>query len=144
MAKWLSQRVLLPLPRVPPVQVVGTDVASLTRPHWGGVPSATTRRTHNWKYTTMYWGLWREGEKKEDWQQTLVQVPIFKKNLKEQLNLLKKSYMKPQYRKKEVVFYLCKFTCAAFIIRIIRQVWGTKIWNQRDSDGRHSLLSICI
>ena len=42
----------------------------------------------------MYWGLWREEEEKkkvEDWQQILVQVPIFKKKKKSFLYLMKLS-----------------------------------------------------
>ena len=31
-------------------------MALLIKPRWGSVPHATTRRTHNEEYTTMYWG----------------------------------------------------------------------------------------
>ena len=52
--------------RVSLVQILGADMASLIKPHWGSVPHATTRRTHKKKktYTTMYWGAW--GEKKQE------------------------------------------------------------------------------
>ena len=53
MAKWLSSCPPLQQPRVSPVRILGTDMALFVRPRWGGVPHATTRRTHNWKYTTM-------------------------------------------------------------------------------------------
>ena len=46
-AEWLSSRALLRRPRVSAVQILGVDMAPLIRPCWGGIPYATTRRTHN-------------------------------------------------------------------------------------------------
>ena len=46
-AVWLSLHAPLWRPRVSPVQILGTDMAPLIKPCWGGVPHATTRRTHN-------------------------------------------------------------------------------------------------
>ena len=46
-AEWLGSRAALPRPRVLLVRILGVDVALLIRPHWGGVPRATARRTHN-------------------------------------------------------------------------------------------------
>ena len=63
MAEWLSSCALLPWqPGVSPVRILGTDVAPLIKPCWGSIPHATTRRTHNWKYTTMYWGRKRKNK----------------------------------------------------------------------------------
>ena len=45
-AKWLSSHALLRRPRVSSVQILGVDTAPLIKPCWGGVPHATTRRTH--------------------------------------------------------------------------------------------------
>ena len=50
----LSWRASLWRPSVSPVLILGTDMALLIGPCWGGAPYATTRRTHNWKYTTTY------------------------------------------------------------------------------------------
>ena len=47
MAEWLSLRTPLQWPRVSLVLILGADMAPLVRPRWGGVPRATTRRTHN-------------------------------------------------------------------------------------------------
>ena len=47
MAEWLSSHAPLWQPRVLPVQILGVDMAPLIRPRRGGVPPATTRRTHN-------------------------------------------------------------------------------------------------
>ena len=47
MAEWSSSRSLLRQPRVSPVRILGRHMAPLIRPCWGGVPQATTRRTHN-------------------------------------------------------------------------------------------------
>ena len=58
-AEWLSSR--------PPLQLVrirGADVALLIKPRWGSVPHATTRRTHNEEYTTMYQGALGRKRKK--------------------------------------------------------------------------------
>ena len=47
-AEWLSSCALLRQPRVSPVQILGADMAHCSvRPRWGGVPHATSRRTHN-------------------------------------------------------------------------------------------------
>ena len=46
-AKWLSSRTPLRRPRVSPVRILGTDMAPLIRPCWGGVPHSTTSRTYN-------------------------------------------------------------------------------------------------
>ena len=73
MAEWLSSHTLLQWPRVSPVQILGTDMAPLIKPCWGGIPHATARRTHNWKYTTMYRGAL--GRKRKN--------RIFKKKRKE-------------------------------------------------------------
>ena len=62
--RWLSSRAPLWQPRVSPVQILSADMAPLIRPCWGGVQHATTRRTHNEEYTTMYRGLWGEKGKK--------------------------------------------------------------------------------
>ena len=55
-AKCLCLCTPLQRPRVSPVQILAADTAPLIKPGWGSVPHATTRRTHNWKYTTMYRG----------------------------------------------------------------------------------------
>ena len=44
MAEWLSSRAPLRRPRV---HILSVDMALLVRPHWGGVPHPTTRRTCN-------------------------------------------------------------------------------------------------
>ena len=46
-AQWLSSCAPLRRPRVSPVWILGTDMAPLIKPCWGGVPHATTGRTHN-------------------------------------------------------------------------------------------------
>ena len=46
-AEWLSSRAPLRRPRDSLVQILGEDMAPLHRPRWGGVPDATTRRTHS-------------------------------------------------------------------------------------------------
>ena len=46
-AECLSLRAPLQPPRVLPVRILGADMALLIKPCWGGVPHATTRRTHN-------------------------------------------------------------------------------------------------
>ena len=46
-AEWLSSRAPFQQPRVLLVQILGTNMAPLIRPHYGGIPHATTRRTHN-------------------------------------------------------------------------------------------------
>ena len=61
-AEWLSLHIPLQQLRVLPVRILGADMALLIKPCWGSIPYATTRRTHNWKYTTMYQGA--IGEKK--------------------------------------------------------------------------------
>ena len=73
---------LLQLPRVLLVRILGVDMALLVRPRWGSILHATTRRTHNWNTQLCTGGIWggkAEKNKKEDWQQLLAQVPIFKK-----------------------------------------------------------------
>ena len=45
-AEWLSSRAPLQRPRISPVQILSVDMARLVRPHWGGIPHATTRRTY--------------------------------------------------------------------------------------------------
>ena len=107
MGEWLSSHALLPWPRVSLVQTLGADMAPLIRPQWGGVPPATTRRTHNQKiYNYVLGGFVREKaeNKKEVWQQLLAQVPIFKK--KTQSPVLIDSIM---LSKVDVVF--CLFYC---------------------------------
>ena len=47
MANWLSLSAPLRQPRVSPVQTLGADMAPLIKPCRGGIPHATTRRTHN-------------------------------------------------------------------------------------------------
>ena len=46
-AERLSSCTLLRWPRVSLVRILGTDMAPLIRPCWGGIPHATTRRTYN-------------------------------------------------------------------------------------------------
>ena len=46
-AEWLSSCALLWQPRVLLVRILGADMAPLIGPCWGGVPHATTRRSHN-------------------------------------------------------------------------------------------------
>ena len=43
---------------------LGTDMILLIKPHWGSVPHATTRRTYNKEYTTVYWGALGRKRKK--------------------------------------------------------------------------------
>ena len=47
MAEWLGSHAPLQWPGVLPVWVLGTDMAPLTGPCWGGVPHATVGMTHN-------------------------------------------------------------------------------------------------
>ena len=47
-AEWLSSCTLLLRLGVSPVQILGADMALLVRSCWGGVPHATTWRTHNY------------------------------------------------------------------------------------------------
>ena len=64
MSESLSSHTLLQQPRVLPVQILGVDMAPFIRPHWGGAPHATTRRTYNWKNIQLRTGgIW--GEKAE-------------------------------------------------------------------------------
>ena len=88
MAEWLSSRAPLRRPRVLLVQILGADMALLIRPHWGGVPCATTRRTHNYNIQLCTGGIWGEKaeRKKKDWQHLLAQVPISKKRKKQEEN----------------------------------------------------------
>ena len=46
-AEWLSSRTPLQQPRALPVRILGTDMAPLIKPCWGGVAHATTGRTHD-------------------------------------------------------------------------------------------------
>ena len=48
MAEWLSSCAPLQWPRVLPARILGADMVPLIRPCWGGIPHATTRRTHNY------------------------------------------------------------------------------------------------
>ena len=52
-------------PRVSQVQILGADMTPLVRPWWGGVPHATTRRTHSWNIQLCTRGIWGEKEKKK-------------------------------------------------------------------------------
>ena len=63
MAKWLSLCALLQRPRVSPVRALGTDMALLFGPCWGGVPHATTRMDPQLKIHNYVPGGF--GEKKE-------------------------------------------------------------------------------
>ena len=47
MAEWLSSLALLRWPRVSLVRILGGDKAPLIKPCRGGIPHATSRRTHN-------------------------------------------------------------------------------------------------
>ena len=51
-------------PSVSLVRVLGADMTLLVKPRWGSVPHATTSRTHNKEYTTMYWGALGRKRKK--------------------------------------------------------------------------------
>ena len=51
-------------PSVSSVRILGADMAPLIKPRWGGVPHATTGRTHSWEYTTMYQGALGRKRKK--------------------------------------------------------------------------------
>ena len=82
MAEGLSLCAPIWRPRVLPVQILGADLASLSKPCRGSVPhiaqlEGPTTRIHN--YVLGCFGE-KEKLKKEDWQQMLAQVPIFKKN----------------------------------------------------------------
>ena len=95
MAKGLSSRAPLWWARVLPVQILGMDLALLTRPCWAAShtakPEGPTTRIYN--YTL---GVFREKKKKkEDWQQMLAQVPIFKKK-KTYLDCLKTKHRKSE------------------------------------------------
>ena len=81
MAEWLSLSAPLQRPRVSRVWILVMDMALLIRPCGGTVPYITIRGTHNQNIQLYAGGLWgeEEEEKKEDWQQTLAQVPIFKR-----------------------------------------------------------------
>ena len=75
-----------------PAQILGTDMAPLIRPCWGGLPHATTRRTYNWKIQLCTGGIWGEkSEKKIDWQQMLAQGQSLKKMSSNKL--ITKSYI---------------------------------------------------
>ena len=89
MAEWLSSLALLQWPRVSPVRILGVDLALLIRPCWGGISHSTTRRICNENIQLCTGGLWGEEDKrrKEDWQQMLARVPIFKKKTKLQIIL---------------------------------------------------------
>src|SRR3712207_4387445 len=79
MAEWLSLCAPLQRPRVLPVRFLGADMAPLIRPCWGGVPHATTRRTHNHNTQLCTGGLWGEKKgKKKRLATVAAQVPIFK------------------------------------------------------------------
>ena len=58
----------------------GTAHQAMLRRH----PTQQRQKDLQLEYTTMYWGVFGEkkGKKKEDWQQMLAQVPIFKKKKK--------------------------------------------------------------
>ena len=64
MAEWLSSCAQLQVAQCFLVQILGVDMALLIKPRWGSVPHATTRRTHNEEYTTMYWGALGRKRKK--------------------------------------------------------------------------------
>ena len=76
MAKWLGSCALLHRPRVSPVRVLGTDMASLVRPCWGSVPHATTGRTYNQKYTTMYQGALGRKRKNKIFEKTSFSIEL--------------------------------------------------------------------
>ena len=61
----------------------GRRLAPLIRPCWGGVPHATTRRTHNIEYTTMYWGALgrKRRRRKKDWQRMWAQGQSLRKKI---------------------------------------------------------------
>ena len=46
-AEWLSLYTPLRRPRISPIWILGTDLAPLIKPRWGGVPHSRTRRTYN-------------------------------------------------------------------------------------------------
>ena len=68
--EWLSSRALLWQPRVSPVRILGTDMASLIRPGWGGVTLSTTRGTYNY----VLGGFEEKRIKKERY---LLKIPIY-------------------------------------------------------------------
>ena len=68
---WLSSGALLLPPSVSLVQILGTDMAPLTRPHGNSVSHGTTRRTHNKIYNYV---LGRFGEKKQNKKRRLAKV----------------------------------------------------------------------
>ena len=54
-AEWLSSCSPLQAARGSLVQVLGANMALLIKSRWGGIPHATTGRTHNEEYTTVCW-----------------------------------------------------------------------------------------
>ena len=83
MTKWLSLHTPLPWPRVSLVQILVVDMAPLNRPRWGGAhiaqPEGPTTRIYN---SAMGGFREKKKEEKNDEQQILAQVPIFKKKNK--------------------------------------------------------------
>ena len=86
MAEWVSSRAPLQWPKVSPIRILGADMALLVRPCCGGVPHGTeapTARIYNYELYVLggFGEKKKEKRKKNDWQQLLAQLPIFKINL---------------------------------------------------------------
>ena len=59
-AEWLSSRALLLCPRVSLVQILGTDMAQLIKPRWGGIPHATLEGPTTKNIQLCTGGLWED------------------------------------------------------------------------------------
>ena len=88
MAEWLSSHAALRRPRVSPVRILGTDMALLIRHAEAAshMPQLEGPATKVYNYILGGFGE-KKQEKKDDWQQLLTQVPIFKKKNNDSLDL---------------------------------------------------------
>ena len=64
-AEWLNLLTPLWRPRVSLVRILGANMALLVSQHWGSVPHATTRRTHNYKLQLCTGGTWGQTAEKK-------------------------------------------------------------------------------
>ena len=83
-AEWLGPCTPFWQPKFLPVWILAADMSPLIKPCWGSIPHGTTGRTCNWSIQLCTGGLWgkEKEEEKENWQQMLAQVPIFKNKQK--------------------------------------------------------------
>ena len=134
LAEWLSLRALLQQPRVLQVQILGTDVAPIIKPCWGGVPHATTRRTHNYKYIQLCIGkLWEEEGNMKSFKKEIifndVLAGIF---IRFSFNIPESKKLKTTRLIKRMAYQFTRFTCFLITLTNISNyllVWWRKAFD---------------